>query len=50
MSGFSLDNIMIYSGGELVVKSESGGKLKVLEEFVFYWCVFDICGFECFLL
>ena len=41
---------MIYSGVELAVKSESGGKLKTLEEFEFYWCVFGIFGFECFLL
>lgn len=50
MSGFSLGNVMIYSGVELAVKSESGGKLKILEEFEFCGCVFDICGFECFLL
>lgn len=33
MSGFSLGNVMIYSGVELAVKSESGRKLKILEEF-----------------
>lgn len=46
MSGFSLDNMVIYSGIGLAVKSESGGKLKILKEFDFNWCAFDICGFH----